>query len=260
VVVRGLPDGHQGLLRLQLSVLDAHQHAADPGAWARARTAGITAAVLAGVGPSDWDPMAAAAGRDRVWCAGLHPWWVRDAPEATVSAALDALADRLDRGGPVAVGECGLDHARTRDAHGRARQREALHAQLCLARDHGLPVVLHVVRATAAARAAVAAVGLPQGGLVHGFTGALEVGREWHRAGFLLGVGAAVHRSRRLQATVAALPEAALVLESDAADPATTLPGVRDAVARLRREDPHHTARYTEANARRLFGLPGRSA
>ena len=67
--------------------------------------------------------------------AGVHPW---DA--ATQDAA--TLGQRL--GGAQAVGETGLDFVRGAD---RAAQLSALRTQLRLARERGLPVVLHCVRA-----------------------------------------------------------------------------------------------------------------
>ena len=204
--------------------------------------------------------MDAAARHGRHWCIGLHPWWVDEASDSEIADALAELSARLERGGPIAVGECGLDHVRCRDAHARQRQARVLSAQFDLARAHALPVVLHVVRATGAALQGARDARLARGGLVHGFVGSLETAWQWYRLGFLLGIGPAIHRSRRLRDALVALPSSSFVVESDDADPASELPAVRDAIARLRGEDPDHTARYTEENARRLFGLPGRSA
>lgn len=241
-------------------MFDAHQHPRGAQGWRAARAAGVRSAVLAGEGPADWAALAAAAPPDRHWIAGLHPWWVDRATPPAIDAALAALEAQLAAGGPVGVGECGLDHARARTDEGRARQAAALQAQLDLARAHDLPVVLHVVRATGAALDLVGAVPPPRGGLVHGFVGAREVAKRWHRLGFCVGIGPGLLRSRRLREAVPRLPAAALVLESDDTDPAETLPAVLAALAALRDEDPDHTARYTAANARRLFGLPGGSA
>lgn len=236
-------------------MFDAHSHALGVPRRDAAHAAGIRGSVLAGLGPSDW-PGLATASAGGGWVAGLHPWWVDSASPLDVAAGLTSLEARLVLGGPVGVGECGLDHARARTSGARARQLAALAAQLTLACTHDRPVVLHVVRATGAALAAVRAARLPRGGLLHGFTGPLEVAREWHRLGFMLGVGPAVHHSARLRAALPQLPSESLVVESDDADPAQTLPGVVAALAALRAEDPADTARYTAANARRLFGLP----
>lgn len=129
-----------------------------------------------------------------------------------------------------------------------------------MAQEHGMPVVLHVVRATGAALGLARDAALPRGGLVHGFAGPREVAMDWHRIGFCVGIGPTLHRSARLRAVVPLLPQTALVVESDDADPADTLPSVVRAIAALRCEDPARVARYTAGNARRLFGLPGGSA
>ena len=241
-------------------MFDAHRHPDGAASAAAARAAGVQGAVVAGLGPADWEGLRASAPQDGGWLAGLHPWWVDTAPAPALRAALDALADVLASGDPIGVGECGLDHARARTPAARARQLEALGAQLGLARAHALPVVLHVVRATGAAQQRVATARLPRGGLVHGFAGPREVAEGWRRLGFVLGIGPAVFRSARLRATLPHLPARCLVVETDDAPGGDTLGRVIAALAALRGEDPADTARYTAANARRVFGLPGGSA
>lgn len=81
--------------------------------------------------------------------AGVHPW---DA--ATQDAA--TLGQRL--GGAQAVGETGLDFVRGAD---RAAQLSALRTQLRLARERGLPVVLHWRQGLRAADARTGGLGTP---------------------------------------------------------------------------------------------------
>ncbi len=64
---------------------------------------------------------------------GLHPH------EAT--AGVETIADLLDTPGIVAVGEAGLDYYY--DHAPREAQRAAFAAQIQLAHDHGLPLVIH---------------------------------------------------------------------------------------------------------------------
>lgn len=79
--------------------------------------------------------------------AGIHPESLIDEDTSTVArfagdwrAELREIEPLLEDGRVVAVGECGLDHhwPVPRDA-----QLELLEAQLILAREHDLPVLLH---------------------------------------------------------------------------------------------------------------------
>ena len=97
--------------------------------------------------------------------AGVHPW---DA--ATQDAA--TLGQRL--GGAQAVGETGLDFVRGAD---RAAQLSALRTQLRLARERGLPVVLHCVRAFEPLMRELAA-SEPRAVIFHGFIGSPEPARQ----------------------------------------------------------------------------------
>lgn len=241
-----------------------------PAILARAHAAGVTGLVLAGVDPAGWAAQRGlvAAHPGLVRTAGLHPW---AAAERTTSldndlAALNATLALAPL--PVAIGELGLDHVFCPPAT-RPAQEAAFRAQLALARDLDLPVVLHVVQAHGRALEIVQADGLPAaGGVVHGFSGSADVGRAWVRLGLHLGIGFAVHRpnARKLHAAVVAVPAEHLILETDApAEPApgeTTpsepchLGGVARAVAALKGLEPEGLLAASSARARALYRMP----
>ena len=119
--------------------------------------------------------------------AGVHPW---DA--ATQDAA--TLGQRL--GGAQAVGETGLDFVRGAD---RAAQLSALRTQLRLARERGLPVVLHCVRAFEPLMRELAA-SEPRAVIFHGFIGSPEqAGRPWRKVTASRSANARSHRPRPLR-------------------------------------------------------------
>ena len=118
--------------------------------------------------------------------AGVHPW---DA--ATQDAA--TLGQRL--GGAQAVGETGLDFVRGAD---RAAQLSALRTQLRLARERGLPVVLHCVRAFEPLMRELAA-SEPRAVIFHGFIGSPEQARQALAKGYCLSFGERSHRPRPLR-------------------------------------------------------------
>ncbi len=221
----------------------------------RARTAGVTHVVVPGTGAAGWDGVLALANESGVHAAlGLHPWWTAGhRPEH-----LETLEAHLTAGRAVAVGECGLDFARDID---RDLQRHWFVAQLKLAADYGLPVIVHAVRALDQVLHEIAAFpGL--GGVIHGFAGSLQQAERCVAAGLMLGIGPAVARSEKLQGIVGAMPAACLLLETDAPDrPLTGSRGepadvvqVGEAVATIRRMAPAALAQITTANTHKLFG------
>lgn len=192
---------------------------------------------------------------------GLHPMFVA----AHEAADLDALATWIERERPVAVGECGLDFfVEGLDADA---QRRYFDRQLGLARDAGLPVIVHARRAVDEVTAAIRRSGV-RAGVVHSFSGSRQQAEALWALGFSLGIGGPVthERATRLRAIVTDMPVECLLLETDAPDqpPAghrgernepALLVEVLDTVARLRAAEPSAIAAATTANAERLFGL-----
>jgi len=180
-------------------------------------------------------------------------------------AHLDALRDWLDRERAVAVGECGLDFfVEGLDAQA---QRDIFTAQLQLARDFDLPVIVHARRAVDEVIAAIKRFA-PLRGVVHSYSGSAEQARQLWNLGFLVGLGGPItyERAHRLRSLAATMPLEFLLLETDAPDqPLATHRGERnepaylvevaDTVARLRDADVESIAQATTANAKRLFGI-----
>ncbi|MCW4151823.1 TatD family hydrolase [Halomonas sp. 18H] len=229
----------------------------------RAREAGVGGFVVPATTRERW-PEVLAMGRhaDIAVCLGLHPCFMEAHGPGDIEALGEWLADHRE---VVAVGECGLD---ARFAHILDAQQTLLDAQLRLAKAHGLPLVLHCVRANDQLAKRLRQLAPPAGGLVHGFAGSVEQAMVFHRLGFLLGLGGAVTypRARRLQRAVAALPDDGYVLETDSPDmPLSGYQGQRNeprrvvevcrAVAELKGQTPEQVAMNSTRNARRLFAL-----
>jgi len=162
-----------------------------------------------------------------------------------------------------AVGETGLDAFRARDADSLDKQERSLRRHLAVARDRGLPVVLHCVRAAARLLRVIERDGSPgRGGLIHGFTGPAELVPWAVELGLHLSFGTRVLTSRRAQAAVVAVPSHRLLLETDCPDqpidgeqrgePAHLLVIARE-VARLRGVGVDALLRSTTANACALW-------
>ena len=192
---------------------------------------------------------------------GLHPWFTAE----HTREHLDQLDAWLTREKPIALGECGLDFYDSRD--NADWQVELFAAQLELASDHRLPVIVHARKAldevVSLLRRQVA-----YGGVVHSFAGSEQQARQLYDLGFKLGIAATVsfERARKLRAVVAAMPDDALLLESDAPDqPGTDHRGELNqpafivehlqVMAELRNTDPESLATTLNRNAEQLFGI-----
>ncbi len=198
--------------------LDAGEFDADRAAVVRrARAAGVARLVLPAVAPSNFEAVRALAeAHDGAYALGLHPLYV----EALAGDALDALREALarHRDDPrlVAVGEIGLDHFVP--GLDRAKQERFYAAQLGIARDAGLPVLLHVRRSADTLLKHLRRV--PVTGIAHAFNGSRQQAEAFVGLGFKLGFGGALtfEPARQLRRLAAELPLDTIVLETDAPD------------------------------------------
>src|SRR5205814_7845786 len=99
---------------------------------------------------------------------GVHP---HDAVQG-----VEAIAALLDNPEVVAVGECGLDYHY--DHSPRPQQRDAFAAQIALAREHGLALVVHTREAWDDTFAVLEAEGVPERTVFHCFTGGAAEARR----------------------------------------------------------------------------------
>jgi TatD DNase family protein len=230
---------------------------------ARARANGVRAIVVPGVMSPGWDHLwRFCAGEPDLYPAlGLHPVYLEHHHPADLAALESLLAEQR----PVAVGEIGLDYFVT--GLDRARQQALFEAQLALARDAALPVILHVRKAHYAVLATLRRIRVP-GGIAHAYNGSLQQAQQYIDLGFKLGFGGMLtyERSRRLRLLAQELPVETIVLETDAPDLTVAqhrgmrnspeyLPHCLAALAEVRGESREDLARQTSANARAVLGL-----
>lgn len=223
---------------------------------AQAAREGVSDVVSAGTDARHEEALPASPAGPRLHRAfGIHP---HEASDQARPAQLRALEARLDEGA-VAIGECGLD-----DRDGEpplAVQERTLRAQLAIARARRLPVILHIVGTWARALAIIDEDGpLPAGGIWHAFAGPKEALARAQALGLAFSVGGLVTnvRARRLHTALPLIPPALLVVESDMPHaPPVRLTAVVDEIARRLDHPRDDVAARTEANARRIFRIPG---
>ena len=230
---------------------------------ARARSAGVTRQIVPAVDAAGWPKLRdiCSRGTGLFPAYGLHPMYV----EEHRTEHLSQLREGIERERPVAVGECGLDYFV--EGLDRDEQSRYFDAQLKLAHEFDLPVVVHARRAVDAVIAAIRRTGKLRG-VVHSYSGSAEQARQLWDLGFMVGLGGPVtyERANRLRGLAATMPLEYLLLETDAPDqPDADIRGQRNepsrlthvlsVIAQLRGQDEADIAAATTANAERLFGI-----
>jgi TatD DNase family protein len=229
---------------------------------ARARAAGVLRflAIGTGEGPPDLETGVRMAElfEGFVATAGVHP---HDASKAD-AGTFPRLAALAKHPKVMAIGEIGLDYHY--DFSPRAVQMSVFVQQLEIAREAGLPVVIHT-REAWADTLRVLRERWQGGGIMHCFTGGVAQAREALDLGFHLAFGGVVTfpKSEETRAAAAMVPDELLLVETDAPylapaphrgkrnEPAF-LPATVRKLADIRGVDPEYIAEITTRNFERL--------
>ena len=204
-----------------MTLYDSHNHLqrfADPvRIIAEMRDAGVAGCVVNGTGEDDWDPVARLAEEfpDFIRPAfGLHPW------KAHLRSGkwLVLLEGFLDRFPNASIGECGLDGWVTEPA--LEIQRDVFLPQLALARERGLPVTIHALKAWEPLFAAFDQEKPPEKFLLHSFGGSSELAKRLGDLGAWFSFSGYFLQPRKAKVVDAfkAVPRDRLLLETDAPD------------------------------------------
>lgn len=232
---------------------------------ASAQRNGIGHFLLPGVEPQHWQQLLemTSALPGCLAAPGIHPL----AAESWNSHSANQLLNLLDKSQVVAIGEIGLDNCLSQPA--ASVQEQAFRGQLRLARQAGLPVLLHCRKANGRLLDILSQEQAADiGGIWHGFSGSLETARAAIGLNFAIAFGGPLTwpGARRSPAVLQSLPAEWIVLESDAPDLAphphrgdinrpAYLHLVAERVAALRGWSLAETARITTANACRVLRL-----
>jgi TatD DNase family protein len=232
-----------------------------------AQAAGVQRVVVLGVHRANWERVWQLAENDpRLYAAlGLHPVFLDEHTQAHLDDLRTWLARLAGNSRLCALGEFGLDYyLKHLD---RERQQWLFEAQLQMAVDFNLPVLLHVRHSHAAVIATLKRFKLHRRGVIHAFAGSWEEAREYLKLGFKLGLGGAPTwpQALRLRRVLPRLPLDCVVLETDAPDMAPSmypnlrnsplhLPDICQALAALMEVTPAALADASTRNACEVFG------
>ena len=191
---------------------------------AQARAQGVAHCVIPAVEVGNFEAVRRLAHQTGdSYCLGIHPLYVPQSSEADLAELEAQLAQHRNDPRLVAVGEIGLDFfvpALTQSPL-REKQEHFYRAQLQLAKQFDLPVVLHVRRSSDRLLKHLRDIQkTPWNGIAHAFNGSAVQAAEFIKRGFKLGFGGAVtfDRALHLRQLAATLPLESLVMETDAPD------------------------------------------
>ena len=221
----------------------------------RAQTAGVGGIVIPAVEVSNFETVRTLAHsfEQGAYALGIHPMYVEHAEVDALERLRDALIIHRADSKLIAVGEIGLDFFMPLISQGAAREKQERFflAQLELASEFNLPVLLHVRKSQDVILKYLRRCSV-QGGIAHAFNGSFQQAEQFLSLGFALGMGGAMTYTRALQirrlATELGLDS--LVLETDAPDIAP------EWMTESRRNEPAEVARIAEVFA----GLRGISS
>ena len=216
------PSPHDG----EAAVPDSHCHLADAAfaadlgeVVARAQAAGVSAALCI-LSAGEADELGRAEAVRVAWpavffAAAVHPHAAAAYADRPADAAVTAR-DAIMATGARAVGEIGLDYHY--DFAPRAVQREVLRAQLDLAVQLALPVVIHMREAAEDTFAVLRETGPALRGVMHCFSGTREEARRALDLGFFLSLSGILTfpKANALRELVAFVPSDRLLVETDA--------------------------------------------
>lgn len=194
---------------------------------------------------------------------GVHPDDIGTLDEEQINWLKDQAAWEKS----VAIGEIGLDYYWHKEPEVQKLQRYWFGRQLDLARETGLPVIIHsrdAAEDTMKVMKAHHAEEIP--GIIHCYSYSPEMAQEFIRMGYHIGVGGVVtfKNAKKLKRTVQAISIERIVTETDcpymAPEPnrgtrndSRNIRYVIQKIAELKEMTPEDVERITEENAYRLF-------
>ena len=196
---------------------------------------------------------------------GIHPSEIANFDENNSVEKIVALAANKK---VVAIGEIGLDYYWEKDFEIRLAQQKTFIQQLDIARQLNLPICIHERDAHGDALKILKSEGKGLRGVLHCYSGNLEMAREIWKLGWLIGIDGPItfKNSAKLPEIVKAAPREMILLETDAPylapvpnrgkrNEPSYLVDIAKKIAELRGESLEEVAEYTTANAKRLYQL-----
>jgi TatD DNase family protein len=236
-----------------------------------AKNSGVSDIIIPAIDMPGWSRMkqlqasTAGNGLSLHMAYGLHPMFI----ERHTDEDIEHLKSWLESGAVVAVGECGLDFFVK--GLNKQRQFELFDAQVKLAREYELPLIIHARKSLDFILKTIrryASRSVPLTGVIHSFSGSEQQAMQLIDHGFYLGFGGVVTypRARKLRHILQVMPIDSLLLETDSPDQSDSewqgkrnepsrLRTIARHIAEIRQDDIENIAKITTQNAKQLFKL-----
>ena len=195
---------------------------------------------------------------------GFHPLYLNIFKDEHLDVLTDYLNQKSNK--CVAIGEIGFDLYMQEPLF--EHQLRVLSAQLKLAKQFDLPVILHSRKSHDQLAAILRRQDVPARGVVHGFAGSLSQAQTFVKLGYYIGVGGTItyERANKTRQVMAELPLTSLILETDAPDMPVSgfqgepnrperIPLIFRSLCELRNESPDEIALQLYDNSLMLFNL-----
>lgn len=193
---------------------------------------------------------------------GVHPHGVSKLKDSDI----DILKEYTKQEKVVAIGEIGLDYYYEHSP--REIQKEWFEKQIVLAKETQLPIIVHSRDAAQDTYHMLEkhVATLPKGGVIHCYSGSLEMAKQYVKMGFYLGIGGVItfKNAKKLVEVVREIPLASLLLETDAPyltpiphrgkrNDSTMLPYIAQAIADIKQVSVEEVIKKTRENGIHLF-------
>lgn len=224
---------------------------------------GISDIIIPATQKNNWETIKDICAHDKNLhaCYGLHPYWT----DSHTDEDIDSLNQWASIENCVGIGECGLDY-REGQAD-RQNQLTLFEAQLRIATENHLPIVIHSINAT---EDIINLIKKYPGctGKMHSYTGSYQQAQQLIDLGFYISFGGTItyEMASKHRYTASNIPLNTIMIESNAPDqpdcahknernePAY-LVNIFECLSELREEDSAAIAQQTTLNAKHLFKI-----
>lgn len=197
-----------------------------------------------------------------IFCSlGVHPHEVEELNEDNFNLLKSLSKEKK----VVAVGEIGLDYYY--DNAPRDLQKDWFERQIEWAMETNLPVIIHSREASQDTFDIIKSL-KPSKGVIHCYSGSIEMAKEYIKMGFYIGVGgtSTFKNAKKVVEVVKEIPISSILIETDAPyltpepyrgkrNDSTYLKYIAENIARIKGLDLESVANITKQNGKKLFEI-----
>lgn len=237
----------------------------------RAHNTGVDKIIISSTVSGRWSLIKNICEQNKFRCYpayGLHPMFMGQHKINSDYDDIDNLKEWLNQNYSVAIGEIGLDfYIEEADEKNKKKQIELFNAQLDVASEFKLPVIIHARKSLDIVLKHLRRFPTLQGS-IHSFSGSLQQANQLMDLGFYLSFGGPItyDRATRLHHLIKTIPLDYLLVETDSPDQPSSehhakrnepsfIHEVIEKIAKLKNRDKESIALETTKNAIKLFKL-----